>query len=118
MTRRCLERVDEEHIRGELRILRVLSDTAPGRDAGAGLVRGGALGVSDPVSWFLIEPGWEVVGADGESVGKVHEVVGDQERDIFDGLRGTRRAGRASPATSSVRGGRGDHRVGRVQLAA
>jgi hypothetical protein len=29
MTRRCLERVDEEHIRGELRILRVLSDTNP-----------------------------------------------------------------------------------------
>ena len=29
MTRRCLERVDEEGIRGELRILRVLSDTNP-----------------------------------------------------------------------------------------
>ena len=29
MTRRCLERVDEEEIRGELRILRVLSDTDP-----------------------------------------------------------------------------------------
>jgi hypothetical protein len=29
MTRRCLERVDEEHIGGELRILRVLSDTDP-----------------------------------------------------------------------------------------
>jgi hypothetical protein len=29
MTRRCLERVDEENIRGELRILRVLSDTDP-----------------------------------------------------------------------------------------
>jgi hypothetical protein len=29
MTRRCLERVDQEHIRGELRILRVLSDTNP-----------------------------------------------------------------------------------------
>jgi hypothetical protein len=45
--------------------------------------------VSDPVSWFLIEPGWEVVDADGENVGKVHEVVGDQERDIFDGLQVT-----------------------------
>ena len=43
--------------------------------------------MSDPVSWLLVEPGWEVVGADGESVGKVHEVVGDTERDIFDGLR-------------------------------
>jgi hypothetical protein len=29
MTRRCLERVDQEQIRGELRILRVLSDTDP-----------------------------------------------------------------------------------------
>lgn len=29
MTRRSLERVDDEHIRGELRILRVLSDTDP-----------------------------------------------------------------------------------------
>jgi hypothetical protein len=29
MTRRCLERVDEEDIRGELRILRVLSETHP-----------------------------------------------------------------------------------------
>ena len=29
MTRRCLERVDDEPIRGELRILRVLSDTDP-----------------------------------------------------------------------------------------
>jgi len=29
MTRRCLERVDNEPIRGELRILRVLSDTDP-----------------------------------------------------------------------------------------
>jgi hypothetical protein len=45
--------------------------------------------VSDPVSWLLIEPGWEVVGADGESVGKVHEVLGDPDRDIFDGLQVT-----------------------------
>jgi hypothetical protein len=29
MTRRCLERVDDEHIRGEVRILRVLSDSQP-----------------------------------------------------------------------------------------
>jgi hypothetical protein len=29
MTRRCLERVDQEHIRGEFRILRVLSNTDP-----------------------------------------------------------------------------------------
>jgi uncharacterized protein YrrD len=30
-----------------------------------------------------------VVGADGASVGKVHEVVGDPEADIFDGLQVT-----------------------------
>lgn len=45
--------------------------------------------MSDPVSWLLIEPGWEVVGADGESIGKVQEVLGDQDRDIFDGLQVT-----------------------------
>ena len=43
--------------------------------------------MSDPVSWLVIEPGWEVVGADGASVGKVHEVLGDPEADIFDGLQ-------------------------------
>jgi hypothetical protein len=43
--------------------------------------------VSDPVSWLVIEPGWEVVGADGESIGKVHEVLGEPEADIFDGLQ-------------------------------
>jgi ribosomal 30S subunit maturation factor RimM len=34
----------------------------------------------------LIEPGWEVVDAQGESLGKVEEVLGDKEADIFDGL--------------------------------
>ena len=45
--------------------------------------------MSDPVSWLVIEPGWEVVGADGASVGKVHEVVGEPNEDIFDGLQVT-----------------------------
>ena len=72
--------------------------------------------MSDPVSWLLIEPGWEVVGADGESVGKVQEVLGDQERDIFDGLQVT--AGvlgetRYVPAEEV-----GEITEGRVQLAA
>jgi uncharacterized protein YrrD len=41
----------------------------------------------DPVSWFVVEPGWEVVlGTDGELVGLVKEVLGDQNADIFDGL--------------------------------
>ncbi len=40
----------------------------------------------DPVSWLVIEPGWEVVGADGKSLGEVREVVGDTGEDIFNGL--------------------------------
>lgn len=41
----------------------------------------------DPVSWFVVEPGWEVVVAtDGTLVGLVKEVLGDQNADIFDGL--------------------------------
>ena len=40
----------------------------------------------DPVSWFVVEPGWKVVAADGDEVGTVHEVLGDLERDIFDGI--------------------------------
>ena len=39
-----------------------------------------------PVSWLMIEPGWEVVAADGERVGKVAERIGDSNVDIFDGL--------------------------------
>lgn len=40
----------------------------------------------DPVSWFLIEPGWKVVDTGGEEVGSVDEVVGDSSDDIFNGL--------------------------------
>lgn len=40
----------------------------------------------DPVSWLLIRPGWKVVASDGADVGEVDEVVGDDERDVFDGL--------------------------------
>jgi len=42
--------------------------------------------MADPVSWFLIEPGWRVVDADGNDVGRVEEVLGDSSVDIFDGL--------------------------------
>jgi hypothetical protein len=42
--------------------------------------------MADPVSWLLIEPGWKVVSADGEDLGKVEEVVGDSTHDIWDGL--------------------------------
>jgi hypothetical protein len=41
---------------------------------------------ADPVSWFLIEPGWEVADAAGEQVGRVAEVTGDPTHDIFNGL--------------------------------
>jgi hypothetical protein len=40
----------------------------------------------DPVSWFLIEPGWKVVDAQGGEIGRVEEVVGDSNADIFNGL--------------------------------
>jgi rRNA processing protein Gar1 len=40
----------------------------------------------DPVSWLLVEPGWPVVDANGRRVGKVDEVLGDEQTDIFHGL--------------------------------
>ena len=42
--------------------------------------------MADPVSWYLIEQGWDVVDSDGEELGKIEETVGDSTRDIFDGL--------------------------------
>ncbi len=42
--------------------------------------------MSDPVSWFLIEKGWAVRGADGSDLGTVDEVIGDTGEDIFNGL--------------------------------
>jgi hypothetical protein len=42
--------------------------------------------MADPVSWLMIEKGWEVVDASGKAVGKVDEVLGDKEADIWDGL--------------------------------
>lgn len=42
--------------------------------------------MADPVSWLLIERGWKVVDSAGEDVGHVDAVLGDQEKDIFDGL--------------------------------
>ena len=42
--------------------------------------------MSDPVSWFLIEPGWKVFDAGGDEIGSVDEVVGDSNDDIFNGL--------------------------------
>lgn len=42
--------------------------------------------MADPVSWLLIERGWEVVDVAGARVGKVDEVLGDAGTDIWDGL--------------------------------
>jgi uncharacterized protein YrrD len=39
-----------------------------------------------PVSWLVIEEGWEVVDSEGKPVGKVDEVIGDTGEDIFNGL--------------------------------
>jgi sporulation protein YlmC with PRC-barrel domain len=40
----------------------------------------------DPVSWLMVERGWTVVDAHGKKVGKVDEVLGDAQVDIFHGL--------------------------------
>ena len=40
----------------------------------------------DPVSWLMVEPGWAVVNAQGKKIGKVEEVLGDEQVDIFHGL--------------------------------
>lgn len=41
----------------------------------------------DPSSWMVVERGWRVVGPGGDEVGTVDEVLGDEEADIFNGLR-------------------------------
>jgi hypothetical protein len=40
----------------------------------------------DPASWLVVEPGWKVVDSDGNEVGRVEQVVGDPNADIFSGL--------------------------------
>ena len=68
MTERCLLRLDAEGISGHFQVLRSLSDSKPVCDAGPGLVRRRSSRLmADPVSWYLIEQGWEVVGSDGEA---------------------------------------------------
>jgi hypothetical protein len=42
--------------------------------------------VPDPVAWTVVEPGWNVFDVNGADVGRVHEVRGDFDLDIFDGL--------------------------------
>jgi ribosomal 30S subunit maturation factor RimM len=40
----------------------------------------------DPVAWKAVEKGWAVYDRDGEEIGKVEEIAGDEEADIFDGF--------------------------------
>ena len=42
--------------------------------------------MADPVAWSMIESGWKVFDTEGEEIGTVHEVTGDENVDIFDGL--------------------------------
>jgi len=42
--------------------------------------------MADLVSWRVIERGWSVVDAEGNEIGKVDQITGDVEHDIFDGL--------------------------------
>jgi hypothetical protein len=43
--------------------------------------------MADPTSWYAIETGWTVQGRDGTAIGTITAVVGDEDVDIFDGLR-------------------------------
>ena len=43
--------------------------------------------MDEPTSWYAIVPGWEVVDRSGNRLGEVTAVVGDEDADIFDGLR-------------------------------
>ena len=40
----------------------------------------------DPVSWKVVERGWTVRGSGGKELGKVEDVLGDVDADIFHGL--------------------------------
>jgi hypothetical protein len=43
--------------------------------------------MAEPTSWLTIEQGWDVEDRAGAHLGEVVAVVGDQDADIFDGLR-------------------------------
>jgi hypothetical protein len=45
------------------------------------------------VSWKVIQHGWSVRSSDGEDIGVVFLVVGDENEDIFDGLAITHHKG-------------------------
>ena len=40
----------------------------------------------EPISYLALEPGAEVISADGQEVGTVKHVLADEEEDVFDGI--------------------------------
>jgi len=42
--------------------------------------------LADPVAWTMVRAGWRVLSRSGDEVGRVLEVMGDQEADIFNGI--------------------------------
>jgi uncharacterized protein (UPF0248 family) len=42
--------------------------------------------MADPVSWKVMERGWKVRDASGNEIGRVTEIRGLPEDDIFDGI--------------------------------
>jgi C-terminal processing protease CtpA/Prc len=44
------------------------------------------MSYGERISYLALEPGTEVVGSDGERVGRVEHVLADADSDVFDGL--------------------------------
>jgi len=42
--------------------------------------------MADPVAWTVIERGWNVFDAGGDDIGRVDQITGDHNADIFDGI--------------------------------
>ena len=40
----------------------------------------------DPISYMALPKGARIVGSDGEEIGRVSEVISDDQKDIFSGL--------------------------------
>lgn len=59
--------------------------------------------MADPVSYLLVERGWEVVAGDGSHLGHVEEVIADEAKDIFNGLAVTAGLFRATKYVPSER---------------
>ena len=123
MVARCCARMDEAGIPGRLTILRVLSETH-NVDTQGPVWRASRRRVTrDPVSWLLAEPGWPVYDADGKKLGKVDEVLGDEQTDISMACSSTARSWPSASAwaregRSGSAGARGLHCSGRGKQGA